>query len=103
MTPGAVNLYRRGRRSDPRVSRTAAREAGYEARAYGSAGEFLLDPLPDRSGCLLLDMRLPGPSGLELQAALSRRKVALPVIFLTGYADIASCVLGNEGRRGRLS
>jgi FixJ family two-component response regulator len=66
--------------------------AGYEARAYGSTGEFLLDSLPDRSGCLLLDVRLPGPSGLELQAALQRQGVALPVIFLTGHADIASCV-----------
>ena len=67
-------------------------KAGYEARAYGSTGEFLLDSLPDRSGCLLLDLRLPGPSGLELQAALRRRNVALPVVFLTGYADIASAV-----------
>jgi FixJ family two-component response regulator len=66
--------------------------AGYEARAYGSTGEFLLDPLPDRSGCLLLDVRLPGPSGLELQAALQRQGVALPVIFLTGHADVASCL-----------
>jgi FixJ family two-component response regulator len=66
--------------------------AGYEARAYGSTGEFLLDPLPDRSGCLLLDVRLPGPSGLDLQAALQRQGVALPVIFLTGYSNVASCV-----------
>jgi FixJ family two-component response regulator len=66
--------------------------AGYETRAYGSTGEFLLDPLPDRSGCLLLDVRLPGPSGLDLQAALQRQGVALPVIFLTGYSNVASCV-----------
>jgi FixJ family two-component response regulator len=44
-------------------------EAGFETRAYGSTGDFLLEPLPDRPGCLLLDVRLPGPSGLELQAA----------------------------------
>jgi FixJ family two-component response regulator len=46
--------------------------AGYEARGYGSTGEFLLEPQPDRPGCVLLDLRLPGPSGLELQAALKR-------------------------------
>jgi FixJ family two-component response regulator len=67
-------------------------EAGFEVRVYGSTGEFLLEPLPERPGCLLLDVRLPGPSGLELQAALERQKVGLPVIFLTGYADVASSV-----------
>ena len=48
-------------------------KAGYQARAYGSTVEFLLDSWPDRSGYLLLDLRLPGPSGLELRAALRRR------------------------------
>ena len=66
--------------------------AGYEARGYTSTGEFLLDPLPDRPGCVVLDMRMPGPSGLELQAALQRQGVELPVIFLTGHADVASSV-----------
>jgi FixJ family two-component response regulator len=66
--------------------------AGFEARGCGSTGEFLLHPVPDRQGCVLLDMRLPGPSGLELQAALQRQGVALPVIFLTGHADVATSV-----------
>ena len=66
--------------------------AGFEARGYASTGEFLLQPLPDRPGCVLLDVRLPGPSGLDLQAALQRQGVALPVVFLTGYADVASSV-----------
>ena len=67
--------------------------AGYEARGYASAGDFLLQPLPDRPGCLLLDLNMPGgPSGLELQAALRRQGVALPVVFLTGYGDVASSV-----------
>jgi FixJ family two-component response regulator len=67
-------------------------EAGFEACGYGSTGEFLLHPLPDRPGCVLLDLRLPGPSGLELQAALRQRDVTLPVIFLTGHGDVASSV-----------
>lgn len=66
--------------------------AGFEARGYDSAGAFLLEPPPDRPGCLLLDVRLPGPSGLELQAVLPRQGVSLPVVFLTGHADVASSV-----------
>lgn len=66
--------------------------AGYEARGYASAGEFLLHPPPDRHGCVLLDVRMPGPSGLELQAALQRQNISLPVIFLTGHADVATSV-----------
>ena len=66
--------------------------AGFEARGYASTGAFLLQPGDDRPGCILLDVRLPGPSGLELQTALQRQGVALPVIFLTGHADVASSV-----------
>jgi FixJ family two-component response regulator len=66
--------------------------AGFEARGYASTGAFLMEPPPDRPGCLLLDVRLPGPSGLDLQAALQRQGVALPVIFLTGHADVSSSV-----------
>jgi FixJ family two-component response regulator len=66
--------------------------AGFEGRGYASTGAFLLHPLPDRHGCVLLDVRLPGPSGLELQAAMQRQGVALPVIFLTGHADVATSV-----------
>ena len=63
--------------------------AGFEARGYATAGDFLLHPPPEGPGCLLLDVRMPGPSGLDLQEALQRRGVALPVVFLTGYADLA--------------
>jgi FixJ family two-component response regulator len=66
--------------------------AGFRARGYASTGEFLLDPPADEPGCLLLDVRLPGPSGLELQAAMGRHGIALPVIFLTGYADVSTSV-----------
>lgn len=66
--------------------------AGFEACGYASTGDFLLQPLPDRPGCLLLDVRLPGPSGLELQAALQSRGIALPIVFLTGHADVSTSV-----------
>jgi len=66
--------------------------AGYRVQAYASAGEFLLDPPADAPGCLLLDLRMPGPSGLELQEALDRHGIRLPVIFLTGHGDLATGV-----------
>jgi len=68
------------------------RAAGHEARAYGSAGEFLFAVSPDAAGCLLLDMRLPGQSGLDLQQALAARRVDLPIVFLSGHGDVASSV-----------
>jgi len=68
------------------------RAAGFDAVGYGSTGAFLLQPLPARPGCLLLDVRLPGPSGLELQAALRERGAALPIVFLTGHADVPTTV-----------
>ncbi len=71
--------------------------AGFEARGYASTGEFLLHPPPDRVGCLLLDVRLPGPSGLDLQAALRRQGVTLPIVFLTGHANVATSVLAMKG------
>jgi len=66
--------------------------AGFDATGYASTGAFLLQPPPDRPGCVLLDVRMPGPSGLELQAALQRQGISLPVIFLTGHADVPTSV-----------
>jgi FixJ family two-component response regulator len=66
--------------------------AGYIARGYASAGEFLMSVSDEAAGCLVLDVRMPGPSGLELQEALLRRHSTLPVIFLTGFGDIPMSV-----------
>ncbi|MFM8405989.1 MAG: response regulator transcription factor [Pirellulaceae bacterium] len=66
--------------------------AGFEVASYSSAGEFLMHPLPAAPGCLVLDVRMPGPSGLELQAALTRQGSRLPIIFLTGHGDIPMSV-----------
>lgn len=67
--------------------------AGYQVRTYASAGEYLIQPpSPGVAGCLLLDLRMPGPSGLELQQALARTNSTLPIVFLSGYADVASSV-----------
>jgi FixJ family two-component response regulator len=66
--------------------------AGYRVRTYASAGEFLLDPPTGEPSCLLLDLRMPGPSGLDLQEALQRHGIGLPVIFLSGHGDLATGV-----------
>ena len=65
---------------------------GITVRLYASAGDFLLAWPTDEPGCLLLDVRMPGPSGLDLQMALAQRPDAPPVIFLTGYGDISMSV-----------
>jgi len=62
--------------------------AGYEVKQYESAGAFLLSGPPQGPGCILLDMRMPGPNGLELQEALARDAGGMPVVFLTGYGDV---------------
>jgi FixJ family two-component response regulator len=69
--------------------------AGYNARGYSSAGEFLLNP-PSGPGCVLLDIQLPGPSGIDLQAAMRDRGIDLPVIFLTGHANVSLSVLAMK-------
>jgi len=66
--------------------------AGYAVRGYGSAGDFLIARPNDAPGCLLLDVNLPGPSGLELQVALAQQGVALPIVFLTGHGDVPKSV-----------
>lgn len=71
---------------------------GYEVRLYASAGDFLLAWPGNSPGCLLLDVRMPGPSGLDLQLALMRRPDALPVVFITGFGNIPMSVLAI--RRG---
>ncbi|HSB70976.1 MAG TPA: response regulator transcription factor [Candidatus Methylomirabilis sp.] len=64
------------------------RSAGHQVEAFGSAEEFLRRPHYDGSGCLILDVKMPGQSGLELQEALASAGYHLPVIFVSGRSDI---------------
>ena len=73
------------------------RTQGYDVRTYASAGEFLIVPPVGKSGCLILDLQMPGPSGLALQDALEYHKVTLPIVFLTGHGDVASSVRAMKG------
>lgn len=65
---------------------------GLEARHFTSASEFLRAKRPDVPGCIVLDVRLPDLSGLDLQQELATANVDLPVIFITGHADIRMTV-----------
>lgn len=68
------------------------RAAKYEVRGYASAAEFLNAAPCAEPGCIILDLRMPGVSGLDLQESLARMEERLPIIFLTGYGDIPASV-----------
>ncbi len=68
------------------------KSVGLEAQTFTSAQEFLRAKRPDGPGCLVLDVRLPGLSGLDLQQELLDAKVDLPIIFITGHGDIPMSV-----------
>jgi FixJ family two-component response regulator len=80
---------------DDESSRTAAtrlfKTAGYAVRAYATGAEFLASP-PAGPGCIVLDLHLPGPGGLEVQERLTAAKHALPIVFLTGHGDVPQSV-----------
>ncbi|WP_343712190.1 response regulator transcription factor [Inquilinus sp.] len=68
------------------------RSVGIEAKSFGSTRELLEAAPTDRPGCLILDVRLPGLSGLDLQAQLQRSGNTRPIIFMTGHGDIPMSV-----------
>jgi FixJ family two-component response regulator len=68
-----------------------------EVAAFGSAPEMLQGKLPDVASCLVLDIRLPGLSGLDLQTELARANIHIPIIFITGHGDIPMTVRAMKG------
>jgi FixJ family two-component response regulator len=68
------------------------RSVGLQARGFGSVREFQQDKLRDAPGCLVLDVRLPGKSGLDLQAELGELEIHLPIVFISGHADVPMSV-----------
>jgi FixJ family two-component response regulator len=75
-----------------KATATLLRAAGHEARTYASAHDFLAALEPDVPGCIIVDMRMPGESGLDLQAAVAERDNPLPIIFLTGHGEVRDSV-----------
>jgi FixJ family two-component response regulator len=72
------------------------RSMDYRVALYASAAEFLNVDLADASACLVLDVRLPGTNGLELQEYLTHVNIRLPVILMTGFGDIPMSVKGMK-------
>ena len=67
-------------------------EAGMNVQAFSSAREFLDAYDPTTPGCLIVDVRMPGMNGLELQAELAKRRLYIPTIVITGHADVPIAV-----------
>lgn len=68
------------------------RASGYEVKSFTSAADFLSQLLPNTSGCVIADLRMPGQSGFELQDALAKAGSTMPIVFLTGHGDIPASV-----------
>jgi len=68
------------------------RSAGWRAETFASAQEFLARARPDAPGCLILDLQLPGLSGLDLQKRMAEAGMEIPIIFLTGHGNIPASV-----------
>ena len=72
--------------------RSLLRSVGLRVEVFESAQEFLASKLPDVSSCLVLDVRLPGLSGLDFQTELAKANIQIPIIFITGHGDIPMSV-----------
>jgi FixJ family two-component response regulator len=68
------------------------RSAGLKVSAFASAQEFLTSPRDDVTSCLVLDLRLPGQSGLDLQKRMTELNIQIPIVFITGHGDIPTSV-----------
>src|ERR1700726_2712226 len=85
---------------DPSVRRSMERliqSTGFKVQTFRSAGEFLRRPRPEGPACLVLDARLPGLSGLDLQRELTSSGIQLPIIFMTAHGDIPMTVRAMKG------
>ena len=70
---------------------------GLQVEVFGSASEMLQGKLPDVASCLVLDVRLPGLSGLDFQTELAKANIHIPIIFMTGHGDIPMSVRAMKG------
>ena len=68
------------------------RSIGLRVETFASAGDFMLAKRPDAPSCLVLDVRMPGLNGLDLQRQLSEANIQIPIIFITGHGDIPMSV-----------
>lgn len=92
-TPGVPTVFIVDDDADVRESLKELLESvGLHSESFGTAQEFLSSPLHDAPSCLVLDVRLPGISGLDLQRELKRGRINIPIVFLSAHADIPMSV-----------
>ena len=85
---------------DESVCRAIARllrASGLDVETFRSAAAFLEHSPPEKAACLVLDIRLPGASGLDLQTALAEAGREIPIVFITGHADVPTSVKAMKG------
>jgi FixJ family two-component response regulator len=85
---------------DPSIQRALGnlfQSVGLEVEVFGSASEMLKGKLPDVASCLVLDVRLPGLSGLDFQTELAKANIHIPIIFMSGHGDIPMTVRAMKG------
>jgi len=85
---------------DPSIRRALTnlfQSVGLEVEVFGSASEMLQSKLSNVASCLVLDVRLPGLSGLDFQTELARANIQIPIIFMTGHGDIPMTVRAMKG------
>jgi FixJ family two-component response regulator len=73
------------------------RSVGLSVKSFASAGDFLRAERPDAPACLILDVRMPGLSGLDLQKELAAAGIRIPIVFITGHGDIPMSVQAMKG------
>src|SRR5258708_11994328 len=101
MTPaGAPTVFVIGDDAAVRAGiRGLLKSVGLPSESYGTAEEFLRNKRPDGPSCLVLDVSLPGVSGLDFQRQLADAGIQIPIIFITGHGDIPMTVKRSEERR----
>lgn len=84
---------------DPSVRRGLSRlirVAGFNVQAFASAGDFLASPHYDGPGCIVLDVKMPGLSGMDLQAEMNKEEYTMPIIFISGHGDVPMTALAMK-------
>ena len=79
------------------ASKSLLRSVGLQVEVFGTAADFLRNKFPDVAACLVLDIRLPGVSGLDFQAELAKANIHIPIVFITGHGDIPMTVRAQIG------
>jgi FixJ family two-component response regulator len=90
--PDAIVIVVDDDESFRRSTERLIRSAGFKVQSFGAATEFLKAERPNAHACVVLDVRMPGLSGLDLQKELARTGIGIPIIFITGHGDIPMSV-----------